>query len=215
MSFGIDRTHGSRNKELEMDSSIHILEKPDWLSWDAIHQVIWDSHAENREKGIAMRNPSLSGDQIKNKLGENGKMLVALNDENKLVGTAAVMPKEIKVWFGKQVFAYCCFAAILPDYNGKGIYKEMCRRQEELARGMGLDKMIFDTHENNTRIINHALKAGYRFVNYRFYRDHFNVVLAKWLDGCPFPDYYCRIEFLVSKVKTKLLSFAKCLRGRF
>ena len=196
-----------------MDSSIHIVEKPDWLSWDTIHQVIWDSHAENRKKGITMRNPSLPGEQIKNKLGDSGKMLVAITDEKKLVGTAAVMPKELKVWFGRHVFAYCCFAAILPKYNGKGIYKEMCRQQEDMAREMGLDKMIFDTHENNTRIINHALKAGYQFVNYRFYRDHYNVVLVKWLNGCPYPGYYCRIRYVLSKIKTLVLSYAKRLKG--
>ena len=196
-----------------MDSSIHIVEKPDWLSWDTVHQVIWDSHAENRKRGITMRNPSLPGEQIKNKLGDSGKMLVAITDENKLVGTAAVMPKELNFWFGRHMFAYCCFAAILPEYNGKGIYKEMCRQQEVLAREMGLDKMIFDTHENNTRIINHALKAGYHFVNYGFYGDHYNVVLVKWLNGCPYQDYYCRFRFVLSKVKTRVLSLVKRLKG--
>lgn len=212
MNYGEDPTRGSRTEDFDMNSEIQVLEKPEWVSWDAIHQVIWDSHADNRRNGITMRNPTLSGEEIKIKLGETGKMLVAINDEKKLVGTAAVMPKDLGVWFGREVFAYCCFAAILPEYNGKGIYKEMCRRQEEMAWDMGLDKMVFDTHENNTRIINHALKAGYQFVDYRFCRDHYNVVMVKWLNGCPYPSYYLRLRFLLSKAKTKLLRFARRLR---
>lgn len=187
-----------------MDKTVTILEKPDYISWDDIHKVIWSAHADNRKRGVVMRNPSLDGEGIKKKLGERGKMLVALTAENRLIGTAALMPKEVKVWFGREVFAYCCFAAILPEYSGQGIYKEMCRRQELMAAEMGLDKMLFDTHENNERMINHALKAGYRFVNYRFYRDHFNVIMVKWLNGCPYSYYYSQFRFMLSKMKTRI-----------
>ena len=187
-----------------MDRQIRIVEKPDWVSWDSVHNVIWNAHAVNREKGVVMRNPSLSGEEIKEKLGGKGKMLVALTAEDELVGTAAIMPKEVTVWFGKEVFAYCCFAAIIPEYSGQGIYKELCLRRESMALEMGLDKMLFDTHENNARMIGHALNAGYRFVNYRFIRDHFNVFMVKWLNGCPYTKSYCHFRYVLSRMKTKV-----------
>lgn len=183
---------------------IQILEKPEWVSWDDIHQVIWDSHAENRRKGIVMRYPSLKGAEIREKIGPQGIMLVALTVENKLVGTTAFFPKTVRFWFGKNTFAYCCFSSVLPEYNGLGIYNALCKKQEELAREMGLDKIMFDTHERNRHIIEGALRAGYKFVDLQHYNDHFNVALVKWLNGCPYSAYRCRIEFLSKSLKTRI-----------
>lgn len=182
-----------------MDSSIQIVEKPDFVSWDDIHDVIWKAHEENRRNGVTMKYPSLPGNEIEKKLGAEGKMLVALTGDGRLVGTAAMMPKKAKLWFGEHVFAYCCFASILPEYNGKGIYKEMCRLQEEMAREAGLNMMMFDTHEKNSRNLVHSIKAGYKYVDYRFFRDHYNFVMVKWLDGCPYPSFLCKGQFLLRK----------------
>ena len=190
-----------------MDKSIRILVKPDYVSWDDIHDVIWKSHEENRKNGVIMRYPSLPGSEIEKKIGADGKMLVALTEDGKLVGTAAMMQKKAKLWFGENDFAYCCFASILPEYNGKGIYKEMCRLQEEMARGEGLNMMMFDTHEKNARNLGHSVKAGYRFVDLKFYRDHYNVVMVKWLDGCPYSRFWCSMNYRLRRVGVKIRSF--------
>ena len=190
-----------------MDKSIKILVKPDCVSWDDIHDVIWKSHEENRRNGITMRYPSLPGSEIEKKLGTEGKMIVALTEEGKLVGTAAMMPKKAKLWFGEHVFAYCCFASILPDYSGKGIYKEMCRLQEEMAREKGLTMMMFDTHEKNYRNLGHSQKAGYKSVDFKFYRDHYNVVMVKWLNGCPYSRFQCSLNYLLKCLVVKIRSF--------
>lgn len=150
-----------------------------------------------------MKYPSLPGKEIEKKLGAEGKMLVALSDDGKLVGTAAMMPKKAKFWFGEHVFAYCCFASILPEFNGKGIYKEMCRLQEVMAREAGLNIMMFDTHEKNSRNLGHSIKAGYKFVDYKFYRNHYNVVMVKWLDGCPYSSLRCVLTYSIKKWYTK------------
>jgi hypothetical protein len=60
------------------ESSIQIIEKPEWVSWDEIHEVVWEAHANNREKGIIMSYPSLSGEEIKNMIGDHGKMFLAV-----------------------------------------------------------------------------------------------------------------------------------------
>ena len=183
-----------------LDSSIKIMLKPESVSWDAIHEVIWASHEENRRNGVKMRYPSLPGPEIEKRVEPDGKMLVAMTDEGKLIGTAAMIPKDVALWFGKHRFAYCCFASILPEYNGKGIYKEMCRIQEELAQEAGLEMMLFDTHEKNTRNLTHSVKAGYRCVDVKHYGDHFNVVMVKWLNGCPYSEFRCKIEFIIRRV---------------
>ena len=191
--------------------------KPESLSWDTIHEVIWASHEENRRNGIKMKYPSLPGAEIKKRVEPDGKMLVALTDDGKLVGTAAMIPKEVSLWFGKHWFAYCCFASILPEYNGKGIYKEMCHTQEQMARDMGLEMMLFDTHEKNARNLGHAVKAGYRFVDLKHYKDHFNVVMVKWLNGCPYSRFNCWCHYRWNRISCLIRSFVlkirDCIKG--
>ena len=73
-----------------MDSGIQIMEKPDWVSWETIHDVLWEAHAENRKNGVFMRYPSLSGEEIKRRIDDNGKMFVAIED-GKVIGSAALV----------------------------------------------------------------------------------------------------------------------------
>jgi hypothetical protein len=83
------------------ESSIQIIEKPEWVSWDEIHEVVWEAHANNREKGIIMSYPSLSGEELKNMIGDHGKMFLAVED-NKVVGTLALIVKSGKKWYLSQ-----------------------------------------------------------------------------------------------------------------
>ena len=91
-----------------MEPCIQIIEKPDWVSWDDIHEVLWKAHASNRANGIAMRKPSLLGNEIKKEIGENGKMFVAIVD-GQLAGTAAIVHKEGKMWYNNGTYGYLCF----------------------------------------------------------------------------------------------------------
>ena len=56
-----------------MHKAIQIIEKPEWVSWDEIRKVLWESHAENREKGIKNALPSLPSDEIRKKSRRQGK----------------------------------------------------------------------------------------------------------------------------------------------
>ena len=189
-----------------VEDIVVICEKPDSVSWEQISEVLVESHAENRQNGVYMPYPHLPPDEIRKKIEGRGIMLVAMMDE-KLVGTAAMVFLNKKLWCGSGKYAYCCFASILPEYNGKGIYKEMCRIQEEMAREAGLNMMMFDTHEKNSRNLGHSIKAGYKFVDLKFYRDHYNVVMVKGLDGCPYSSLRCSLSFFKRKwyVKTRTL----------
>jgi len=186
------------------ESSIKIIEKPDWVSWEDIKQCLYEAHSVNRAKGINMSHYQWPAEKIKDTIGDNGFMLVAL-DGNKLVGTAGIGEKYGKTWYAKGRYAYECFAGVLPDYAGKGIYKQLDIRREEKAKEEGYTVLIGDTHANNAHRIDIALKNGFNLV--RFFRasskDHYNVVIAKWLDGCPYPRLYIKIRFFWSKIRTK------------
>lgn len=186
-----------------MDSDIKIIEKPDWVSWDDIHEVLWKAHAENRKKGIFMSYPSLSGEEIRKKIGDNGKMFLAI-EGNKVVGTLALLVKSGKQWYNYGQYGYLCFGAVLPEYSGKGIYRSLYQLVEITARQMELSVLTRDTNEKNARMLKITKQEGYHFVEFKAYKDHFNIVRAKWLEKCPYSLWYIKIRYLISVLKTKL-----------
>jgi len=185
---------------------VQIVEKPDWVSWDEIHHVIWKAHEANRQRGINMKFPSLPGEEIKKRIEGNGKMFVAL-DGNKVVGTAAIRTKKTNLWCGKGEYAYLCFASVLPEYRGQGIYKQLCICREKESLKEGISRVMFDTHEKNVRMEEINLKYGYKKVSYKRCNDHCNIIFVKWLDGCPYSDAHCRWRFFISKMKVYAKSF--------
>ena len=186
-------------------TNLQIVEKPDWVSWDEIHEVLWKAHAENREKGMNMAFPALPGEKIREILEKaRGKMFVALDENNKVIGTAAIKVKSVNLWCGSGDYAYFCFAAILPEHRGNGIYKSLYIYRERESLKMGLDRILFDTHEHNRRIIDVNSRHGFKPVDISVWKDHYNVVMVKWLNGCPYSDWFCKLQFLAHKCYRKL-----------
>lgn len=193
-----------------MADNIQIMVKPDWVTWDDIKQCLFEAHAENRAKGINMAHYQWPVERIKDSLGEKGVVLVAL-DGKRLIGTAAIGDKIGKTWYTKGPYAYICFDAVIPDYSGKGIFKLLDSKREQLAKNLGYRTLVFDTHSNNFHRQEIALKNGFRLV--RFFRasskDHYSVVMAKWLDGCPYSSFYCWIKFQLSKFQALMRTSLK------
>lgn len=190
--------------------NIQVIEKPEWVSWEDIHHIVWTAHSENRKNGVVMRNPSLSGEEIRQKIEDKGKMFCAFVD-GKLAGTAAIMPKKVKFWYNiePETISYQCFAAVLPEYAGKGIYKKLNTVREIEGKAMGFERVMFDTHEKNLHKIEIDQKNGYRRVDYKFCKDHYNVVMVKWLDGCPYSEARCKFEFAKRRIAVKTRSRVK------
>lgn len=184
-------------------SDIQIIEKPDWVSWDDIHDVLWNAHEQNRKKGIFMSYPSLFGEEIRKKIGDNGKMFLAI-EGNKVVGTLALIVKSGKRWYNYGRYGYLCFGAVLPEYSGKGIYRSLYQLVETTAKQMELSVLTRDTNEKNARMLKITKQEGYHFVEFKAYKDHFNIVRAKWLEKCPYSLWYIKIRYLISVLKTKL-----------
>ena len=138
----------------------------------------------------------MMSEDLKNKFGDQDKFFVALDGE-KVVGTGAVKINKYSLWCNgdDDRYAYVCFAAVLPEYSGKGIYKALDLRREEAAKEMGLTKMLGDTHEKNQHRLDIMTKVGYEFVDYKYCHDHFNIIAVKWLDGCPYSPLKCKFEF--------------------
>ena len=188
-----------------MKNNIQIIEKPDWISWDDIIKCLFDAHIINREKGINMANYQWPAEKIKESIGDNGVMFVAL-DGDKLVGTAALAEKKSYHWYSKGKCGYLCFACVIPSYSGLGIYHSLLKKREEIAKNQDFDVLYYDTHCKNEKIITYGEKNGYRKV--RFFltksKDHHSIVMAKWLKDCPYSKLYCWWKYSISKVKAML-----------
>lgn len=185
-----------------MNTEINIIEKPDWVSWDEIHEVLWKAHEKNRENGVFMSYPSLTGDEIKKRVENNGKMYLALEGQH-VIGTLALIIKQGNKWYNKGMYGYLCFGAVLPNYSGKGIYRSLYKVAETSALNLGISVITRDTNEKNARMLKISKQEGYHFVECKAYKDHFNIVRAKWLDGCPYPSWYIKLKFHLSKFKQK------------
>ena len=87
------------------------------------------------------------------------------------------------------------FAAVLPEYAGRGIYRRIEIAEEAYARTKGVNRMMFDTDERNKRILSISKKNEYRLVEYRIRDGRNSVLLVKWLDGCPYSRIKCAIRY--------------------
>ena len=49
-----------------------------------------------------------------------------------------------------------------------------------------------------------AKKTGYKFVDLKICKDHYNIVMVKWLNECPYSNFYCNLQFTLRKAYKKL-----------
>lgn len=192
---------------MEKQKDFIVVPKPNSLSWEDIRQVIWLSHADNRVRGIYMRHFKLSAREIQEKVeAEGGQLFVAL-DGDKLVGTAAVLPRYFRLWCGEGMYAYCCFAAVLPEYRGFGVYRNLCKAREAYARSASFHWMMFDVHQRNQRLLDISRETGYLPVGCQYWDDHYSYLLAKWLVGSPPTPSHANFRFFLSRARAFLHRF--------
>lgn len=209
---------------------IKVLPKPDWVSYDDIHELLEKAHQKNYKKGIVLQYSKMTGDEIKKKLGDEGQCWVAM-DGNKLVGTTSVTFFQGKNWWneGKKV-AHGCFTGILNQYQGIGILEELNAMKYEYTIAHGADMNQGDTAENNYTVLKVLGKEGYKVVGFCTFKNsnHYSVRIVKWLKQCPFSDEYInrrckwsermvKLQYKPGKIeRSKIISFfCICIRKVF
>ena len=184
---------------------IKVMPKPDWVSYDDIHELLAAAHKKNYEKGIVLSYSLMTGDQIKEKLGNEGQCWVAM-DGDKLVGTTSVTFFQGKNWWnkGKKV-AHGCFTGILNQYQGIGILDDLNALKYEYTIAHGADMNQGDTAEDNHTMLRVLGKDGYKVVSYFAAKNnHYSVRIVKWLNGCPFSDKFINRRFKIARFLTRL-----------
>ncbi|MBO4851512.1 MAG: GNAT family N-acetyltransferase [Prevotella sp.] len=184
---------------------IVVKEKPENISWDEIHDLLWTAHAKNREAGMYMKAPAMSSEEMKAHVGENGKCFVAMDGE-KLVGTCSFKIVCKNKWYAKGCkVAYCMLEGVLPEYQGRGVYSQLITFREEHIRQCHADLMEMNTAEHNLPVQKALLRKGWTYVDFIAYKTtHYSVVMVKWLNDCPFSKWKCWWMFTSNKWKEKI-----------
>lgn len=152
-------------------------------SYEEIHDVIYQAHEQNRQKGIYYKSSLLDGEGIKKKVGDGTTFVALLN--NHIIGTGSVSLRKGKYWYDKGLLvAHYCLDAVLPEYQGKGIMKEIDIEREQYAISNGAKLIRSGTAEKNTVQRKRFKKNGFVPVEYLVTKGngYYSVMYAKWLD---------------------------------
>lgn len=183
---------------------IKIIEKPDWVSWDDIHELLLQAHNINKKKGIVTNYSLLPGEKIKEIVGVDGKCWIAM-DGNKLVGTTSVGFFIGRDWWNKgEKVAHSCFTGIRRQYQGIGLNDQLGAKMAEYVRSVGVNMIQGDTAENNHTMRKIIELKGYKTVDlYASSSPHYAVRFVKWYCECPFSDQYINRRYKISEKLTK------------
>lgn len=180
------------------------MEKPDWISWKDVQECIYLSHQTNKKKGFEMLNSNISAKELEENL-KDGHCFVAL-DDSKVVGTASSLIKKVGKWWTLDKVLYHCYDGILPSYRGTDVYLELGKLRKMYDEKSGVKICQFHTAESNKTVIRINLKKGYKLVQFAPTgkgANYYSVTMVKWDDGCPFPEWFVKFMFILSRFVSK------------
>jgi hypothetical protein len=183
---------------------IRIIEKPNNISFDDIHNLLMEANKRNFKNGIVLRYAKMPAEEIIKTLGKEGRTWVAM-DGDKLVGTTSVTFIKGKDWWnkGKKV-AHGCFTGILKSYQGIGIMEELNAKKYAYILASGADMNQGDTAENNKIMRKVLEKDGYKTVEFFSSKSsHYSIKIVKWLSECPFTEKYINRRYKISEKLTR------------
>lgn len=179
--------------------------KPDWVTWEQVKECMSKAHEPNRKKGIVMQNQFMSIEEFE-KYYKNAFCFVALED-NQVVGTSSFKIIKRNVWWAKnKPVAYEFGDAIIPEYRGTDVYYDLLALRAKYIEDAGIRILQFDTAENNKLVQKLSVKKGAKRVKLYSSRKtwYYSVMMVKWLDGCPYSDWYCNFRFKLSCFVVKM-----------
>ncbi len=186
---------------------VRVMEKPDWISWDEIQQCIHDAQLTNVKNGFDMYFGHMTGEELQKSVGD-GYCFVALNDNNRVVGTLSYCVTKINFWFHKGNAGFFCYEGILPEYRASNAFFDLHRMAEEKGRSLGLDVTWGSTSEKNKKIIKINELQGWKKVQYSASGNgvgYYSVIMAHWDKGCPYKEGFIKFMFGLSKKVVRIL----------
>ena len=190
---------------MAQDTKITVIEKPEEISFDQIHEVLWAANQRNRDDGFYLSTASMPGEKLKERIGDDGKCFVALaataEEDPEIVGTISVRFFNSRRWYAKGRIADYMLAGVIPSWQGKHINSMLAEKVFEAAREAGCKVIELDTAVTNKHAIAVYKHQGFRLVSFKANPggDHYSVIMARWLDKCPYSQARCRLRYMLKK----------------
>lgn len=199
-----------------MCNKIVVTEKPDCISWETIHEVLWSAHESTRKLGISYPTAEMSGDELREYLKKhNGHCLVAMDGE-KVVGTMSYYVESVKSRFFKGTFLMIALVGNIPQYKGKGIFSNLYNRCYDYAKAQDLDGLTYGTAEKN-----HNMRKIFERKGFIPFRCHYNEDKGRYVVGgifcfnkLPHAKWYYSFIFKLAQARTHLRHGARYLKQR-
>lgn len=184
---------------------VEIKEKDDSISYEVIHQVLEKAHQIHKDNGFVLKTSKLSGEELKKRIGENGKCFVALCN-GEVVGTLSVRFVKRNTWYAQGTIPDYILAGILPKYQGMHINTMLSNKIFDYLKDKGFDRIELDTAEKNKQAIKVYEHLGFRLVDFKAFSgaDHYSVVMIKNFYKFPHSKVYYSLRYLIKKYYIKL-----------
>ncbi len=189
-----------------MENTIRVVFKPDSISWDELAKCQQLAHVSNKAHGVNMQCADYSGEDLKKSI-KNGFTLVAQDEAGNLVGMLSVEYNTVNRWWHKGLGAYICYVAVAPDFKGKGVYKALSKRANEVIVSKGITVEYLNTHIKNEAAQRAYLKDGYQKVRFSpgSGTDYYSVEMAKWLEGKRKSRLLCHLMYTATELAVRIL----------
>ncbi len=183
---------------------IKILNKPDSITYEDIHNLIFLAHQSNRKNGFRVKTAEMNGKELKAHIGDDGKCFVAMDGE-RLVGVTAVRVVERNNRYARGKIADQILVAVHPDYVGMHTSTKLHEALIQYCKENGLMQIELRTADKNLRMQAACLKWGFKYVDFKAYfgLDHYTVVMMKWLETPP-NDIRIKTYYYLKKTYIKL-----------
>ena len=161
-----------------MSSEIIVMEKPDSVSWDSIHDVMWSAHESTRKDGINYPQAEMTGNEIKEFIeGHNGHCVVAM-DKDVVVGTMSYYITDVNTKLFKGKFLMLALAGNSPEYKGRGVFSKIYNECYNFAKANGLEGILFGTAEKN-----HTMRKIFEKKGFIYDRCYFHNAKKRFVVG--------------------------------
>ncbi len=187
---------------------IRVLEKPEWVSWEEVATCIHIGQATNISEGFDQTFGHITAMELSRAVN-GGHCWVALNNDNKVVGTLSLTISKIKYWWYKGEAGLYCYETILPEYrHDSRVYFGLHGKIEAAVKQAGLKLVWATTAEQNKKMQSINKLKKWKIVQYSPSgppSNYYSVIMAKWINGCPYSDKKISFMFNFSKIVVRFL----------
>ncbi len=185
-----------------MKNEIRFVEKPTWVSFDMIHQVLWASHESTRAKGMQFSTAEMSGEELEEYIKNHSATCYVALDGDKVIGTSSCYLNHVNTGVIRGRFAKEVLAGVLPEYKGQHIYSQLFELVVKYAKDNDADGIVMTTMAKNKKMQQIKKKQGFIYTRHFINNGHFSVGGYLCFNTLPHSKTYYKLYFLKQKAKS-------------